>query len=245
MDFIEAFIEKGRDKGEFLELENTRSTALGAFVAEMTNIVDVFNLALAADEGFQLQTLPVAEGKTGLWLRVPQEGSAIADIYIDVGFSPETMSYSVVERGIGAPVACDEDTMKMQVAEIVLLHIPNLQFLKFYRALQEENQAPRPAAPAPVATPHVLRSVPTYPLQETPQEAAQPQAQPAPASIAEAAENIVRPFPVPPAAPEQDISEESVFDDDGDPLWEDDEDEAQGSGDSSLDKHLSTDVVMR
>lgn len=245
MDFIEAFIEKGRDKGEFLERENTRRNALDAFVAEMTNIVDVFNLALAEDEGFQLQTLPVSDDKTGLWLRVPQEGSEIADIYVDVGFAPETMAYSVTERGIGAAVACDEDTMKMQVAEIVLLHIPNLQFLKFYRALQEESQAPRPAAPALVATPHVLRSVPTYPLQETQEEVIQPQIQPAPAPIAETAENIVRPFPVPPAAPEQDTSEESIFDDDGDPLWEDDEDDAQGSGDTSLDKHLSTDVVMR
>lgn len=228
MSFVQAFLESGRSKGEYLvQLEGWQKIALESFALDALQIVDIFNTILAEDAGFKMDVLPVQNASTGLIIGVP-DGNDTRFVFIDIGYVPDAQEYSVSERDSGVSGSYSEFDMKLAVAGIVLKNLPDEQYLKFYRALLGEEQT----APVDSVVPftgtnaNYVQHEP-IPVQPITQEA------------------VVTPFPS-----SGFVSADEVFatiethnqDSEGsdeDDIWGDDD------SDSSVDKHLSTDVVMR
>lgn len=252
MSFIQAFLESGRSKGEYLEhLEGVQTVALETFAIDANEIVEIFNRILSDDVGFSLSVQAVENFKTGLILSIPHVQGDIKSIYIDIGYVPQSQDYTVNERGSDQVSKCQEFDMQLAVAEIIFKNLPDEQYIKFYRGLQ--NAAPAPQAQqvsvqsAEVVSFAPVEMVPVH--QQTNARFDEGQFVSI-ESLTETTDSVqapeqnatIMPFPNSGAHHQyQDVTADTP-DEDEDDIWGDDDDE--GSHDS-VSKHLSTDVNMR
>lgn len=227
MSFVQAFLESGRNRGERLvQLEGLQSIALESFALDAEQIVDIFNAVLSEDAGYKLEVQPVLNSNTGLLMNVPFDGAVTRSVYIDIGYVPDTQEYTVSERDSGVSGKHNEFDMRLAVAEIVLKNLQDEQYLKFYRALlndgQSETETTDSVIPFAAASANYVHHEVVFEEAPVTQEA------------------VITPFPSNFVPADEIFTEiKTSEEDDEDDIWGDDDSEAP------VDKHLSTDVVMR
>lgn len=137
MSFIQALLETGRRKGDHLvQLDTAWQTAMDSVMNDASEMAEIFNLALCDDDGFKMQVQPRLDRTGSISVITPEEGQASKTFYIDLGYSVDSDEYCVTERGTDLVRNYREQDMKIAVAQIVLKHLPDRQYLKLYRALQ-------------------------------------------------------------------------------------------------------------